>query len=452
MTVAERLAQHVAETRFETLPPAAVDAAKTFLLDTLGVATAGSGTPGSDAVRAAAEGWGSGTEARVLGTALRLPAPAAAFVNAHHAHCQEFDCLHEPAVVHALSTVMPAALAWAERMGGITGRDFLTALALGVDVAVTLGLNPRGRWQFFRPGTAGAFGAVAAVGKLAGFNAARLADAFGLAYAQVSGTMQPHGEGKPLLPLQIGFSARNAVVAADLARADLAGTRETFEGKHGYIALFEPGFDLAPALAELGCVWRIAELSHKPFPSGRATHGLIDGLLRLKAAHGFAAEEVEQVLLLASPLIAQLVGRPPLAEMSASYARLCARYVGAVALLRGGVGLDDFGPEAMRDPAARSLAAKIVIAIDEQARGNVLLPQELAIRLKNGTVHRLHIADTLGSPDRPLDRERQLAKFRVCWAKSAARLPAEAADRVIAAVERIETLEDVRALARLAAP
>ena len=451
MTVAERLAQHVAETRFETLPPIAVSAAKTFLLDTLGVAIAGSGTPGSEAVRAAAEGWGSGTEARVLGTALRLPAPAAAFVNAHHAHCQEFDCLHEPAVVHALSTVMPAVLAWAEREGGISGPDLLTALALGVDVAVTLGLNPRGRWQFFRPGTAGAFGAVAAAGKLARFDAARLADAFGLVYAQVSGTMQPHGEGKPLLPLQIGFSARNAVVAADLARAGLAGTRETFEGKRGYLALFEPGFDVAPLLAELGLISRISELSHKPFPSGRATHGLVDGLLRLKAEHRFAADEVEHVLLLASPLIAQLVGRPPLAEMSPSYARLCARYVGAVALLRDGVGLDDFGPEAMRDPATQALAARIVVAIDEQAQGNVLLPQDLAVRLKDGAVHRLHITATLGSPDRPLDRERQLAKFRACWAKSAARLPAEAADRVIDAVERIETLDDVRALARLAA-
>jgi len=216
--------------------------------------------------------------------------------------------------------------------------------------------------------------------------------------------------------------------------------------------LFKPGFDVGPALSELGRAWRIAELSHKPFPSGRATHGLIDGLLRLKAAHGFSAQEVEQVLLLASPLIAQLVGRPPLPDMSPSYARLCARYVGAVALLRGGVGLDDFSPEALRDPAMLALADKIVIAIDEQSQGNVLLPQDLAVRLEDGTVHHLHIAETLGSPARPLDRERQRAKFRACWAMSAAGLSAEQADRLIDTVERIDAVADVSVLARLAAP
>jgi 2-methylcitrate dehydratase PrpD len=135
LTVAERLERHALATGYEDLPAAAVAAAKVFLLDALAVGIAGSGDPLSHRVRAAAQQWGKASEATVLGTELRLPAPIAALVNAQQMHCQEFDCVHEEAVVHAMSVLTPAALAWAERSGGVTGRDLLTALTLGVDDA-----------------------------------------------------------------------------------------------------------------------------------------------------------------------------------------------------------------------------------------------------------------------------------------------------------------------------
>ena len=54
---------------------------------------------------------------------MRLPAAGAAFLNAWQMHNQEFDCLHEGAVVHAMASVLPAALAVAETRGGISGRS-----------------------------------------------------------------------------------------------------------------------------------------------------------------------------------------------------------------------------------------------------------------------------------------------------------------------------------------
>jgi len=449
LTVAERLARHVLETRNEDLAASAVAAGKVFLLDALAVGTAGSGADSAVRVRAAATRWGHAPEATVLGTRLRLPAPAAALVNAHQMHCQEFDCVHEDAVVHAMSVLTPAALAWAERNGGVSGRDFLAALVLGVDVAVTLGLNLHGDWRFFRPATAGAFGALAALGRLARLEAPVLIDAFGIMLGQVSGTMQAHAEGRSLLPLQIGFSARNAVMALDLAQAGIEGLREAFEGRHGYLALFEDGWDARAALDQLGERFRIAELSHKPFPCGRATHGLIDGLLQLRVEHPFSVDEVERVILLGSPLLAQLVARPIIEDMSASYARLCARYVGAVALLQGTVRLEDFAPSRLTDPATLALAQRFEVGIDEAMADRVLLPQSIAVRLKDGTVHSRTVTEVLGSPERPLKRTLAVEKFQTCWSRSAETLvPADGA-RVIAMVERLETLDTVEPLARL---
>jgi len=448
MTIAERLAEHALQPRDEDLSAAARDATKTFLLDSLAVAVAGSSTNEAAALRPAVRRWGEAPEASVLGTGLRLPAPSAALLNAQQLHGQEFDCVHEDAVVHAMSVVLPAALAFAERAGGVSGARLLSALARGVDVAVTLGLNSAGEWRFFRPATAGIFGATAALGRLGGLARPALVDAFGIALAQAGGTMQPHAEGKPLLPLQMGFAARNAIVAVDLARAGIEGTRETFEGARGYFALFEGGAPPA-ALAELGRRPRVAELSHKPFPSGRATHGLIDGLLRLRAAHGVAAEQVARVRLLGSPLIVQLVARPLLPGMGPAYARLCAPYVGAVALAQGGLDLGDFTPERLRDPAIAALAERIVVERDPAIEGRVLLPQRIELTLTSGAMLGLTVTDVLGSPARPLSRRAALAKVERCLERSAEPLPPEAAARLPALVDRLEALDDIAPLLRL---
>ena len=265
----DRLVRHVAATRFQDLPAAAVAAVKTFCLDTIGVSVAGTAARYAAEMRAAVDKWGDGDEATALGLRETLPASSAAMVNAFHAHNQEFDCVHEAAVVHPLTTIQSAALAVAERAGGVSGQALILALALGVDVAASIGMAAKTGLRFFRPATAGVFGATAAVGKLAGLDAVGLKNALGLAYAQNAGTMQSHVEGGPALALQMGFAAGAAVRAVDLARAGLPGPHDVLEGPFGYFRLYEGEWDLEPAWAELGTVWRITQVSHKPFPTGR---------------------------------------------------------------------------------------------------------------------------------------------------------------------------------------
>jgi len=442
-----RLARHVAGLAFADLPPAAVAAAKTFLLDSLGVGIAGATAPGADRVRAAAARWGAGQEAALWGTGARLPASSAAFVNGFQLHGQEFDCVHEGAVLHPMATLLPAALGWAEREGGITGTAFLTALAAGVDVAVALGLAATGALRFFRPATAGGFGAVAATARLAGFDATRIADAMGLLYAQTSGTMQPHIEASVALPLQPGFNARAALCAADLAGAGLSGPHGAIDGPFGYLTLFEAGFDLAPVWAALAGARRITELSHKPFPAGRATHGGIEGVAHLRAAHGFAPAEIAGVVVRAPPLIARLCGRPAIADPDPAYARLCMGFVIAKTLLEGALDPTHFRGPALRDPTTFALARRVVTESDGTADPNALAPQEVTITLTDGRTLVWQAATMLAHPSRPLSREAHLAKFRRCW--SLAAIPLGAPEALIEMVEDLEQLDDMRRLAAL---
>ena len=257
---ARRFAHHALTTRYEDLSDDAVAQAKVFILDTLGVGIAGSTAYGADQVAFANAGWGSGTDATLWGRRDRATVTGAALLNGFQAHCQEYDCVHEGAVLHPLATALPAALACAERAGDVSGRDLLTAVAVGVDVSAGLGIASRSAMRFFRPATAGGFGATAAVARLMRLDEDGLISAFGIQYAQTSGTLQPHVEGSATLPLQVGMNSRAAVQSADLSRAGMVGPQDVFEGIYGYLRLFEGDWDLTDVLASLGRVWRIAEL------------------------------------------------------------------------------------------------------------------------------------------------------------------------------------------------
>ena len=448
----EVFAAHAARTRFTDLPEAAVRAAKIFILDSFGVGVAGSTAGGAAELLSVARGWGTGADAAVWGTRARLPAPSAALLNGFQTHNQEYDCVHEGAVLHPMATLLPAAMAWADRQGGVSGADLLTAVAVGVDVSTGLGVASRRGLRFFRPATSGGFGAAAAVARLAGLDETGILSAFGLHYAQTSGTMQPHVEGSIALPMQVGFNSRAALSAVDLASTGLSGPRDVFEGPFGYLPLFEGAWDLAPTLASLGTIWRIAEVSHKPWPAGRGTHGGIEGVIALRDAHRFTAAEVDRVTVRGPPLIPRLCGRRATPEMTPTHARLCTPFAVAKTLLHGVVDLAHYRGEALREPAALALAARVEVIDDGSTDENALAPQTVAVRLRDGTEHTWRCTEMLASPARPLTRAQHIAKFHRCWEFALEPLGEDRRDRLIALVDTLETVSDVRALSALLQP
>ena len=214
-------ADHATRTRFADLPSEAVRAAKIFMLDTLGVGIVGSSGPMAGDLAEAQEAWGQASAARVWGLCNYLPAPAAAMCNAYQVHNSEFDAVHEEAVVHAVSVVVPVAIAGAEQRKGVSGKDLIAAVTVGVDVAAGLGVAATTGLRFFRPATAGAFGGAAALGMLMGIDQPAMINALSITYGQVCGTMQAHTEGSMLPNLARRNGPHRRSVHLD--RRDLAG-------------------------------------------------------------------------------------------------------------------------------------------------------------------------------------------------------------------------------------
>lgn len=452
----DRVAAHVIDTRFEDIPTEAVAKVRTFLLDTLGVGIAGSMGAQVPELIDLARSWGPQPEATVWLTGERMSAPSAAVVNAYQIHCLEFDCVHEGAVLHPMATMLAAVLAWAEREAGrgrnVSGRDLIAALAVGLDVATMLGIVTEAPLQFFRPATAGGFGAVAAIGRLAGFDLRQIKDALGAQYAQASGTLQPHVEGSPMLGLQVGFNARAAILSADLAAAGFRGPHDILTGQYGYLKLFEGGapHHLESFLPSLGREWQACNMSHKPYPSGRLTHGVVDGLGRLIAAHGFRPDDIARVTAHVPPLVHRLVGRPDLPNPEANYAKLCLRFVAGVFLARGRVDVPDFrGRAALDDPAVHRYAARVDVVLDSNPDLNALDPQTIAVELVDGTRHAVTLEHVYGHPAVPLTEAENAAKFRRCAGYGLRPLPESRIAALIAAVDGLAGLDDVTRLVGL---
>jgi aconitate decarboxylase len=449
-SVVDRIILHVERVGAHGVPAAARSAVMAFIADTFAVGIAGLAAPWRGEILDLLFGAGSAAESTVFGSGERLPLIHAAMLNAYQIHAQEFDCVHERAVVHPMAAVLPALLGWAERDGGISGALLIRATVVAIDVAATLGLCSRAPMRFFRPANASGFGATVGLAMLAGLDSARLRDAIGIYYGQCSGTMQAHAEGTPQLAMQMGFAARSAVTAVELARRGMPGPHAPISGEFGYFALFEGMADAAP-FDELGHSWRIVELSHKPFPSGRATHGGIDALQRLMTEDGVTAERVTAVRFRVPPLTARLISRPVTASMTPGYARLCLQYVGAVCLRRGTVGLDDFTAAALTDPQTLALARRLQIIEDGNPDPNALIPQRVEIDLVEGGTVACSVDAVLGSPTRPLAADAVRAKFGMCW-RAVAQLRPERGVHLWNAVSALEALEDVCVLAALAAP
>jgi 2-methylcitrate dehydratase PrpD len=383
------------------LPDAVRADALRLLGDTLAVGAAGANSKEAQKLVISLICDGGANKIQSL-AGLTLPSPLAALFNGFAIHCLEWDAVHEPAVVHALSVVTAALLAATNAVGGCPDDEFLEALVIGVDIASGLGLAATGPMRFFRPATAGVIGAALAVARLRGCSREQMADVLGLAYSFAGGTMQAHVEASVALPLQIGRAAQAAVQAVDLVMFDMDGPHDVLEGPFGYVNLIEP-LDLERYTQTLGQVWRISEVSIKPFPSGRASHGALGALQDM----GLAVDAIECIELFAPPLIHRLVGRPYQPGAPMSYNRLCLAFLAPLMLRNGHI-----------DPrlthSIPDLARKVTVTVDENPDGNALAPQRLVVTMKDGSTIERQIDANLGSPDAPMSPVQLAAKYDLC--------------------------------------
>jgi len=454
----EELAVHfaalAAETAFNDLPAEAVAAAKSVLLDTLGDAIAGWSQPGVGPLHELVAEWGGRPESGVWAYGTRVPALNAALVNGMMCHALEFDDLHDQAHLHAFGPVLPSALALAERMGGVNGRELLTALVLGVDAMCRLGLAVKVEKGWHYTITFGVFGSALAAGRILGLDRIGLLNALGIAYSRAAGTEQALIEARLVKRLHPGLAAQAGVMAALLSQKGITGPNQPFEGRLGYFPVHENGlYDRDRALEGLGSRFEVSNLRIKPYPCCGCTHAAIDATLDLVRGTDLSAEQVAQVEVIGSKLTYDTVGAPfQIRANPQADAQFSIPYTVATAIRKRWVSLEDFQEAAVRDPAVGELASRVRVVVDPTIDERAVAPVTVRVRTVDGRTLESRAADTRGHAGNPLPREELEAKFRGCLAFSGRPEFQQRAERLIRTVEKLEELDDVRDLAALLVP
>ena len=447
-----KVAAHAAGTRFEDLDGPALEAARRSTLDTLGAMVAGSSASGLEAMAGLAGHWGGREEAAVIGRGLSLPAPLAAWLNGTMARALEIDDCVDFLPVHPSASAVPALLALAQARGGLSGRDFLTALAVGQDLIIRLGLTVKlnamqsGRNNLFK-----IFGPTAAVARALNLTADQTLQALGLSFAHAVGDGQGALDGALSLRLQQGLVAQGALLSGLLAQQGFTGAREFLLGRWGYLRVWEPEPNLEH-LDTLGQEFLGVRISVKPFSSCRATHPALDLILTLARENGLEPGQVEKVAVRVSPEMHNLVGSPHEIKIrpdSVPAAQFSIQYTAAAAICRGDVFLAELAPEVYSDESILDLASRVEVIPDEALRtGPILGRTVVQVHLKDGPPLQAETEHPLGSPARPLDQAACADKFSKCAAWADRSLAPEVVERVIEQVHDLENLPDVSVLAR----
>ena len=439
------------------LPPDVAALTRTYLVDSIGVGLAGTITPENRSLLATAVPWeGPSTTSTLWGRTATAGPLTSAMVNAHAIHGLEFDCVHEGAVLHPFTVVLPVLAAHTQRAAAtgrrVAGDDFLRALAIGVEIACRLGEASTTGLRFFRPATAGHLAATVALGLLDTRDHDQLVAALGIAFGQASGSMQSHREGSPLLAVQMAFAARNALCSHDLAGAGFTGPRAMLEPPLGYYGLIEEAGDVDRLLADIGgdkARWELRRASHKPFPSGRATHATLSTLRDLRLRYGLSIDGVASVELTVPPLIHHLVGRGSTTTMTAPYARLCVPFLSGLLMRDGDLAVDALTPANLADASLLAFSAeRVTVRVGDPAMDpNAFVPQRIVLTTTTWQRYEVTVTDTLGSPAHPLTPEQHLGKA-TSNADACARHGGVAVDmaKVAEIVERIEQLVDTNEL------
>ncbi len=459
MNESTRLARHIVETTFDSVPPYAVAIAKKSFLDQLGVIlAAGNLGEGCRQFVGLAKASGGKKESTIVGFGIKVPSYMAAFASASMSHALDFEDVHDGAGTHPNGPLVPAALAVAESLGNITGKTFLTALVLGTDITCRLSLakisvedSLKAGW--YMPPICGAFGAAAAAGKLLGLDARQILDAFSLVLCQETCSAELINSPDSFVrAIRDAFAAKAAVISALMAQKGIRGFEQPIEGKAGFYALYMGGrFNTEVLTNGLGTRFEGANVSFKPWPSCRGTHPYVETALQILRNHDIVPDDIEEIIVrVTNEPISRMLWEPLERKQNPSKAidaKFSIPFTVAAALAFRSVSLNHFLPEHLRDTKIQQIARKIRCEA-VKPWGKDIIKGLVKIKLKNRLVESPAVDYLSGSPQNPMSEEAVVAKFIDCAAHAVKPLSKKNLDTLTDLILHMEDVQNINEIAK----
>lgn len=424
MDAAIEFAKFAFQTTYSDLPKNLIELLKDDILDTIGNMLAGSADPLMKKIIPIMTKHAGPMDASVFGLNRKISVEDAAFLNACMCFALDYDDMHEPARLHFGCAAIPVALAVSEWLGNVTGKDFLTALAVSLEIGARLGThmirrNPTqvmGGWDY--AALHGYITTAVLAAKLMELNEEQILNAMGIAFHQCSGTSISAMDNAHTKIMGPGFAARGGILAAKFAAVGVTGAHSLFtETEISMAHQYHNGCDETMLTSHLGTRWDALNLGFKAYPCCRLIHRHIDAALQISDNPAFDWEQIDHIHLTSCSMIAPMTA--PTAQNCSPGTRLHAQFsipwTVACALVLKRVAIDEFSDDALRDNRIIDVASKIESAVDPTLT-DLDAPACIVVTLKNGETFRAHTGKPLGSHENPLSRNKLETKFYDCAA------------------------------------
>jgi 2-methylcitrate dehydratase PrpD len=449
--------KHFIRLRYEDIPGDAVESAKREVLDSLATALGGSSKAGVRELVDMVREWGGSEQSTVIAYGVKCPAPNAAQVNGTMIHALDYDDGHQIALVHIGCVAVSTCFAAAERMGKVSGKELITAIALGGDFLARLGLASKPGSSALSAGwhpttLFGFLGAAAMSGKIFGLDEERMINALGLAYHQCGGAGSGVADGALAKRMGPGLAAKAGITSALMAERGITGERDPLEGRTGLFNTYMGGdYDPRILTADLGKRFEGVNIGDKPYPCCGLTHACIDAALALMSQYDIKAERIRDITVYGGDPVYGL--SQPLdikrAPRTITDAQFSVPWVVATALVKGKVTVDDFTADALKNQDILNITQKITARLDTAMNRHGVGPGGVIITMNDGTEYKEEVEHCLGSVERPMTFEDCTKKFRGCAACSIKPLSTDKVEKVIEMISQLEKLDDATEIIRL---
>ena len=450
----EGLSQFIAQLKYEDIPVEVTTHLKNILLDSYGCGLFGSTTPWMKIYKDVLLKMSDRQEASVWGTNVKTSVTSAMMLHGSAINSFELDDTHTDGIIHVSTGVLGCITAFAETLGTVSGKDFLTAAVLAFEVAcrvaapIGMELAHQG---FNNTGTCCPFGSAAGVGKMLGLSKDQMIHAMGITGNWSSGlqAVQFASMAKRIVPSK---SSEGAIIGCLLAKEGFTGIEDVFENKFGgfYNCFTDDIYNVERTAGELGERWELLGIGLKFYSTCRSKHSTIDTLRRFKQEHPEINPDDVKKIRVGTTSITHKYSVNADAITSVVAAQLSHPYVCAVTMLEGNAFVDQFNEEKIRDQRILEYAKKVEVYPDEEIENlprNLRYTVKVQIELNDGRVFNLRTEYPKGHPLNPFTEEELLWKF-----DSLAGKVFDCADRrkkIVDAVMHLEDLDNVKVLTNL---
>ena len=364
----KKLSAFVVQTDYGAIPAEVVQRAKICLLDWIGSAYSGKGSPTDRVVQKLIREKGGKRIATLIGCGFAAPPAEAALYNGMTSAVMEIDDVHEEASLHTGIGVIPAALAVAEYAGS-SGKDLITSMVVGYDISARMARAAgASHYQFWHTtGTCNTFGAAAAAGRLLLLDEGEMTMALGLAGTQAAGFWESlNAEATTAKHLHSGKAASNGIFSAFLAREGFKGSEKIIEGNKGFLASSSKatGQDVHRLTEDFGKPFFIMKNFFKKYACCRACFEGIEGIQTTLKENGLKHQDIDTVWVTMKPMRTWLVGNE--SPKDVYEAKFSLPFCMALMAVTGGAGLYEFSEENLNDPSIRDVMGKVRLISDPE--------------------------------------------------------------------------------------